>query len=259
MTSRVQRCAAKVVLVATALTLGACSQYGVANRAISVNKGLESANNRMLLLNAVRASKRYPMVFSEVTKIDTSDPVSGSIGLNVPFGGDAASTFVLTPSIDLDSGTQMSIAPLDKQKFTRGITTPTSLKTLNYYLRQGWPPEMLFHMFIRTMRFEGDSILNAIDFDPKEYEEKNGIWVYVNAPGSKTQRDFKRFQELLRKLLESPYFLDVRTRKEELKPDGKKTTLVTTSGPKKCGRRANARYRESGPHHEVTGPHRNAG
>ncbi len=244
MTRRVQRCAAKVVLVATALTLGACSQYGVANRAISVNKGLESANNRMLLLNAVRASKRYPRVYSEVTQINTSDPVSGSLGLQVPFGGDAKSNFVLNPQLTLGSGTTLQISPLDKQEFTRGITTPTDLETLNYYLRQGWPKEMLFHMFIRTMRI--DNACDKTNFNlsfvesekPTDESEKSIVCktgdqtkearVRINDP-SKKPEDQKRFREFRNELRDMiSHGLEVRARKFTKVPDWRETTVVET-------------------------------
>ena len=244
MTSRVRRAAAKVVLVVTALTLGACSQYGVANRSISVNKGLESANNRMLLLNAVRASKRYPMVFSEVTQINTSDPVSGSLGLQVPFGGDAASNFILTPSIDLDSGTTMQITPLNKQNFTRGITTPTNLETLNYYLRQGWPPEMLFHMFVRTMRIKNACAETLLNRDLKARKkpieckpgDKTDTTVWRNDPGHKPkdQERFKDFQQKLRDLIQN-HELQVRDLQTPRDQEWTKTTRITKRVPEMPG------------------------
>lgn len=237
MTSRVQRYAAKVVLVVTALTLGACSQYGVANRAISVNKGLEIANNRMLLLNAVRASKRYPMVFSDITQITTKDPVTGSLSLQVPFGGDAKSNFVLSPQLNLGSGTTLQISPMNKQSFTRGITTATSLETLNYYLRQGWPKEMLFHMFIRIMRFKNacdEALFNLApnlrteDLYCPSGDKKRGTTVWTNGPGSKLkdQKHFKEFQEALRRMIAQE--LVVRKLRTAKDPDWQETTLVET-------------------------------
>jgi len=229
--------AGRAALVIAVLTLGACSQYGVANRSISVNKGLESANNRMLLLNAVRASKRYPMVFSEVTQVSTSDPVTGSVGLQVPFGGDAASNFILTPGIDLSSGTKLQINPLNKQKFTRGITTPTSLETLNCYLRQGWPPEMLFHMFIRTLRIKNACDETLFNLAPSKRtaamscpsgDKKRGTEVWVNAPGRTpaTQKEFEAFQSKLRELIGNK--LDVRELEIPNPPEWRETTLVET-------------------------------
>ena len=252
MTSRVQRSAAKVVLVATALTLGACSQYGVANRSISVNKGLETANNRMLLLNAVRASKRYPMAFSAINFVSTSDPLSGSVGLSVPFGGDAASRFIVTPNISLDSGITMQITPMDKQEFTRGITTPTSLETLNYYLRQGWPEEMLFLMFVRTMRIKNPCAETFLDQPkatalenlkkcPDDKDDKQvtpETELLENAPGKTeaSQTKFNDFQTKLRDLIKT-HKLQVREL-ETVTPSAKDwttTTRITKRVPERPG------------------------
>lgn len=215
---------------AALLTLGACTEYLIADRAIDFNIALESANNRQILLNAVRASKRHPMIFSEPTIVRAKDPVTGGATLTLPFGGGTNERFALSPSVSLGSGISLEYKPLNSQEFFRGITTTVKMKTVDYYLDQGWPAEMILLMLVREIKLDKtDEEVHPIDsaFDAicgtinqcnsaKRNQFKNRsvcpISVtmtdtsgksFVNAPG-KGKNDhcgFLEFQNLIRKLI----------------------------------------------------------
>jgi hypothetical protein len=45
------------------------------------------------------------------------------------------------------------VAVLDTQEFIRGITTPLPATTMEYYLSQGWPVELIVPLFVRQIEF----------------------------------------------------------------------------------------------------------
>jgi hypothetical protein len=219
-----------IFLAIAMLSLSACAQFEIADRSVEYNLAIEDATNRMLLLNAVRASKRYPMHFTSITDVNISSPVSGSLGFNIPFGGDAKSLFTVTPAADASSGIETSLVVLNKQEFFRGITTPIKGETFHFYLLQGWPRELLFYMFIRKIDLKSEqtrgNIIGASDRRcDKEKDKKNpdelcdfapleetfGMFCkdpiaqfdkdnepYTNQPGNPCK--FMRFQDLVRRL-----------------------------------------------------------
>ena len=98
------------------------------------------------------------MQFTAVSQIRGSLSISstGSLGLTVPFGGDAGSTFTLSPSLNLShsSSPSFDVAILDTKEFMSGILTPVDMKLIEYYWQQGWPKELLLYLFIREVKIE---------------------------------------------------------------------------------------------------------
>lgn len=136
--------------------LAACSfDERIADHAVKYNKTVEEANNSLLLLNILRARDRRPMHFTAISQVRGSltQSSSGSIGLTIPFGGDASNTFPLTPSLSLSQSTSPSfdVAVLDKQEFIRGILSPIEISIFKFYLDQRWPPEILLHLFVHKV------------------------------------------------------------------------------------------------------------
>lgn len=212
-------------LAIATLSLSACAQFEIADRSLEYNLAIEDASNRMLLLNVVRASKRYPMHFTAITDVNMSSPVSGSLGFNIPFGGDAKNAFTITPSASASSGIKTNLGVLNKREFFRGITTPIKGETFHFYLLQGWPRELLFYMFIRQIdlkseqtrddiigasdkrcRDNTDALCNPVSLEKtfggscetriKEYDDDNEP--YTNQSGNPCK--FMRFQDLIRRL-----------------------------------------------------------
>ena len=258
MRKSIQRQGPMLAALMAALSLAGCAQFEIADRSVEYNLAIETASNRMLLLNAVRASKRYPMHFTAITDVNMSSPVSGSLGFNIPFGGDAKNTFTITPSTTASSGIKTSLGVLNKQELFRGITTPIKGETFHFYLLQGWPRELLFYMFIRKIDLKSkqthDDIIGAsdrrcdkeedkknpdelCDFAPFEetlgmvckdpiaqFDKDNGP--YTNQPGNPCK--FMRFQDLIRRLRILDF--DV-VRKTSTKDVIEKTVTKVSEGP----------------------------
>ncbi|MCZ6606482.1 MAG: hypothetical protein O7A64_02270 [Alphaproteobacteria bacterium] len=232
MRKSIQRQGPMLVILMAVLTLTACAQLEIADRAVAYNKAVENASNRMLVLNIIRANKRYPLHFTEIVALRGDVPLSQTLGFTIPFGGDAASTFIFSPSTAVKSGISFDMAVLNEQDFMRGITSPVTLETFEYYLRQGWPKAVLFHVFVREIRLKQEArekigtAFNTVCPEDKEKKankspDKLCEWAraetlagqpcgdkikradvknehYVNAPTQICR--FLRFQNLFRKL-----------------------------------------------------------
>ena len=135
------------------LTLAGCAQLEIADRAVAYNKAVEDASNRILVLNIIRANKRYPRHFTDFTQLSGNVPLSGTFALQIPFGGDASNTFPLTPRLELSqtSSPSFDVAILDSKEFTSGILSPIEKKLFEFYWHQRWPPEVLLHLFIHKV------------------------------------------------------------------------------------------------------------
>ncbi len=94
--------------------LAACSFDGrIADHAVKYNKTVEEANNSLLLLNILRARDRRPMHFTAISQLrgSLSQSSTGSLGLQIPLGGDASNTFPLTPSLSFSQSTSPGFEP----------------------------------------------------------------------------------------------------------------------------------------------------
>lgn len=134
------------------LLLGGCaSPSQVADSVVNANVAQELAHNRLVLLNIVRAYKREPMHFSRMSAARLPVGIGNpTFSLPTPFGPES---LVLRYDWSTSLGIQQGVdsAPLDSQEFMRGITTPLSVTTMLYYLDQGWPQQMILHLFVRSV------------------------------------------------------------------------------------------------------------
>ncbi|HEX9444933.1 MAG TPA: hypothetical protein VGA73_12475, partial [Candidatus Binatia bacterium] len=141
---------------------GCVASTMITSRAVGYNKVVEDTNNQTLLLNVVRASYRHPMYFTGLTLLRGSQSVQAGTGnVTVPFGGDAPSTYIVNPNLNLTINPSYDVGVLDTKEFMSGITTPVEMKTLKYYWDQGWPRQMLLFLFVRQIDEAGKCYLNV--------------------------------------------------------------------------------------------------
>jgi hypothetical protein len=138
-------------------------------RAVDYNLQAEQAQQEVLLLNIVRASLRRPMQFTSVQSLTGSASVNGGVTGGVtgtkqvpwisrfltPSGGGNTNSALSSISVGTVSGTAslggtatFTVPVLDTQEFYQGILTPLGLQGVDYYLQQGFPPELLFDLFV---------------------------------------------------------------------------------------------------------------
>jgi hypothetical protein len=124
----------------------------------------EQAQNEALLLNIVRASMRRPMQFSTVSSITGTAVASAGAGYtlptNVPFrpatnGATGIATFPPVPTWSfagsMSGGPAFTIPVLDTQEFYQGILKPIPGQLYDLYLQAGYPPDLLFNLFVKKI------------------------------------------------------------------------------------------------------------
>ncbi len=118
-------------------------------RAVDYNLQAESAQNRVLLLNVIRASLKRGMQFTTLQSVTGS--TQGSIGpqFYYPF---RQPPFSQPPSLTLPAsisgGPTFTVPVLDTQEFYRGILEPLTGREYDYFISEGYPPALIFYLFV---------------------------------------------------------------------------------------------------------------
>lgn len=116
---------------------------------------VEKAENEMLLLNVIRASKRRPLYFTDFNLLRGNMSYSFQASGIIPFGKIGAGldgSYSVVPNIGFSNNPSFDFAVLDTQEFMRGILAPVPMQTIDYYWQSGWPKEMLLNLFVDKIR-----------------------------------------------------------------------------------------------------------
>jgi hypothetical protein len=140
----------------------------VDNRADTVARSLAKTRNESIFLNLVRASHDYPLSFVVVNQVSPSMSNTTNVGLpnfllgpHIPIYPGIANTSssgLFTPGRDVIFNnstasnttlvsTNFNVSTQETSAFYSGFLKPIDLQTLNYFIRQGYPREMLFWLF----------------------------------------------------------------------------------------------------------------
>jgi hypothetical protein len=146
-------------IVVLCLGAGACAfSPSLTDRAIAFNKAIADSTNKEILLNALRARDRLPTYYTRVASDTANTTFSPSVSMQIPLGpGANAKGYFPNVSIGSSLQNQLSMQNLDDQKFMRGVLTPVSVDVLGYYLRQGWPAEVLLTVTIAEISVTPDT------------------------------------------------------------------------------------------------------
>jgi len=197
----------------------------IAKSTTNFNLVVERAANEMLLLNIVRASKRHPMYFTGLTTIRGSLSYEVSTGeITIPFGkigsGYNGAYSAVSPALKYSSNPVFDVNVLDNKEFYDAMMTPVPLETIDYFFQQGWPREMLLHLFIR-----------CIDY----YDKKGEMKSLRNYPGD--EEEFIQFQTKLREIFSGELNIEVKKtsqsieNKIKVKDKNKKKIRVIVAEP----------------------------
>jgi len=147
-------CVRAAVSFLVAALVGCSVVDDFSGRAVDFNLQAEQVQEQTMLLNIVRASLRRPMQFTGLQSITGSASISGNGSLSFPFGPPghrppkSLSPDVLGLGGTVSGGPSFIVPVLDTQEFYEGILNPISLQVFDYYLEQGFPPEVLFDLFV---------------------------------------------------------------------------------------------------------------
>ena len=169
---------AKRPVVSLALVLavlaGCTLSRPLAHHAVSYNRAVELAQNRMLLLNIVRASQRKPMYFTRIGSVTASlgyELDSGSLTISdtlerkmtlIKGAVTAAGTDVTRtdeeglglPSVSYSNKPTFQVGVQDDHEFMRGTLTEISPAVFGYYARQGWPADLLLYLLVEHVELD---------------------------------------------------------------------------------------------------------
>ncbi len=144
-------------LCTAGLVVAACARSEIRLHAVSYNKAISDYGNKQVLLNAVRASKRFPMYFSKVGDMTGNGMLSGSVQTQFPFRVEDGSHVVLpnfniNPQASADSGlSSVKIGNLNTKEFQKGLFTEITPELFQIYHENSWTRQVLFTMFIHKI------------------------------------------------------------------------------------------------------------
>ena len=155
---------------ACAVLLSACAVVDpVDSRYDTISRSLAKARNEFIFLNIVRASQDYPLSFVTVSNVTPTMTNTSSLGLpNFLVGpgfvsGSANSLFTpgrdvifgnTTASNTTAVGSNFNVSTQETSTFYQGFLKPIDLQTLDYFIRQGYPRELLFWLFTDLFQLE---------------------------------------------------------------------------------------------------------
>lgn len=194
----------KLILVIVFSTLlGGCVSLGKV-RPTEFNIQAGNEQDKTLLLNVLRAAKRTPMHFTELSTLSATYKVTGGLELALPFSGFHGGSDVLTatPSVSASKSPTYNMAVLDTQEFYRGMLEPLSLKKLDLYLNEGLPKEMVLMLGLGGITFEmkktGETIFIPNNFHVRTDQKLN---MTPSTPYSIEESQYARFKEIIRALI----------------------------------------------------------
>jgi len=148
-------------IVVLALFVGACALVDpVDTRYDEITRSLAKARNEAIFLNLVRASHDHPLSFATISQVTPSltnvssfalpafiaGPLSkGATPIAPPYGDFLVNNSTASNSTTVSSN--FNVATQETSTFYQGFLKPIDLVTLNYFIRQGYPRELLFWLF----------------------------------------------------------------------------------------------------------------
>ena len=145
-----------------ALLLSACSLSNVIDDdVIDYFKVNDLAANRIILLNILRAKDSSPLHFGELSQVRGQISANASASSTFPFGPkDHASVQprnLGTAAIGVSTSPSFDIISLDKQDFTKGVMTPITPETAQFFLNEGMDHRLVLMLLLSGIRLAGNS------------------------------------------------------------------------------------------------------
>ncbi len=133
--------------------LSACSLRPIINHQVVDYLDVSAtASNQTILQNILRAKDGAPLHFGEFADIRGSLSINTSVSSTVPYGpiGVSRSTLrnVLTAGAGISSSPSFDIDSLDTQDFTKGVMSPITPDTAEFFLNEGIDYRMVLMLLV---------------------------------------------------------------------------------------------------------------
>jgi hypothetical protein len=145
-----------------AATVGACAIIDRPDpRYDTINRAAANARNESILLNIVRASHSVPLNFIAFSRVSGAQSAQANAGLPafgvgpVPLVTSVQKQLVFGSSVfnaNMNVNNSFDISILESKEFYNGLLSPVDLATLNYFSRQGYSRQLLFWLFVESIR-----------------------------------------------------------------------------------------------------------
>jgi hypothetical protein len=136
-----------------AAVLAGCSEVQMGYNVLTYDTAIADTANQLLLLNAVRASQRYPRSFTSVGQIQAAPPLSASLASTLTFSALAGlQGYNLNPSVQANGGySQFSLGNLNAQTFMKAIrATVREEITKSFRDNPSWPRQLLDLIYLQS-------------------------------------------------------------------------------------------------------------
>ncbi|MGE3690950.1 MAG: hypothetical protein AB7F98_06180 [Novosphingobium sp.] len=174
-----------IALIAVAAMLSGCAFHRQLREvAVDHNQLLADTEDRLALLNVVRAEQRFPMHFSTITTLRGGASVTTGAELGASFPESGLQTINPKLSGSMTTNPSFDMVALNNEKFQRGIQQPVKTEFVEYLLQQGWKDDLVMALLIEKIEIraakdyadfrKGDlitSMLNA-NADPASQDEE---------------------------------------------------------------------------------------
>jgi hypothetical protein len=150
---------------AAALTAQCAVVDNIDGRIMQTNRSSEMARNESTLLNILRASNDAPLNFVAFARVTGITTVGMGAGLPsfltgpypIPANTAANGTRDATIGSTTLSGTSLAtnsydLTVLESKEFYEALLSPIDLPIVNYFIRQGYPHELIFWLFVDSVR-----------------------------------------------------------------------------------------------------------
>jgi hypothetical protein len=169
-------------------TVGACAVIDpVDSRYDTISRSLAKSRNEAILLNLLRASHDDPLSFTTIANVTPGLTNTSSFALpsfmfgpRIPLTAAAAGTSaapLFPPGRDVIFGnttagnttaisTNFNVSTPETYAFYDGLLKPIDLQVLNYFIRQGYPRELLFWLFTDAVEIKIDDHRYGSRYEP---------------------------------------------------------------------------------------------
>ena len=162
--------------------LSACAVVDpVDNRYDTISRSLAKSRNKLIFLNLVRASHDYPLSFVTIANVTPSLTNTTNLGLPTFLLGPSPHNIepTFSPGRDFIFGnttasnttavsTNFNVSTQETSAFYTGFLKPIDLQTLNYFIRQGYPREMLFWLFTDSFELTLEGRMAGYHYSPPD-------------------------------------------------------------------------------------------
>lgn len=145
-----------LLLLAAAVLTGCAEVDDISDRTTTMNLEISNSENRNILFNLARASESEPLSFSSLASYTGHQSISGSLGIPVigATGNQLRIQSVMTSGTSASGSlnNDFSYVANDDNATYSALLQPIQPNTIGYFLKQEYPRELLFFLFVSEIR-----------------------------------------------------------------------------------------------------------